>query len=165
MSVLSAQTIRFRCRSRMKQLIDPFHERTVVNGKTFGLSSCGYDIRASVPEKPIRTVLLMPGEFVLLSSVEKIHMPRDLVAIVHDKSSWARRGLALQNTVLEPGWYGHITLELSNHGRQILHIPHADPIAQLMFHLLDEPTEQPYNGKYQDQPDRAVEAIDETSDN
>ena len=166
MSVLSAQSIAQRCLEEFADdpMISPFTARTVDHGKTYGLSACGYDIRVKVvgmhADKP-DSILLSPGQFMLLSSVERIKMPTDLVAIVHDKSSWAREGLALQNTVLEPGWEGWITLELTNHGPNILEIFNGMPIAQLLFHKLDMPTIQPYDGKYQNQEDRPVEAIKE----
>ena len=70
---------------------------------------------------------------------------------MHDKSSWARRGIAVQNTLFDPGWSGYATLELSNHGQEIVTITAGDPIAQIVFHMLDQATEQPYQGKYQDQ--------------
>lgn len=79
-------------------------------------------------------------------------MPTDVIGVVHDKSSWARRGLAVQNTVIEPGWRGFLTLELTNHGTRKLHIPKGCPIAQIVFHRLDEPAARPYDGRYQDQP-------------
>ena len=50
-------------------------------------------------------------------------MPRDMVGVVHDKSTWARRGLSVFNTVIEPGWRGKLTLELVYHGGQDLLIP------------------------------------------
>lgn len=140
-------------------LVWPFSEREVIRGKSFGVSHCGYDIRIKLPEGK-DSILLSPGSFLLASSVERIKMPNDLVAIVHDKSSWARLGLALQNTVLEPGWEGFITLELTTHSGWVT-LYDGDPIAQLMFHRLEEATEKPYTGKYQNQPDKPVEAINE----
>jgi len=71
--------------------------------------------------------------------------------VVHDKSSWIRKGLTLGNTVLEPGWRGYLTLELIYHGEGELIICEGDPIAQIAFEFLDAPTEQPYDGKYQNQ--------------
>ena len=148
-------------------LVWPCFEREVVRGKSFGLSHCGYDIRIRLPDNVetiggIKAFSMQPGQFLLASSIERIKMPDDLVAVVHDKSSWARMGLALQNTVLEPGWEGFITLELTTH-REITTIYEGDPIAQIMFHRLEAPTENPYSGKYQNQGALAVEAINEIS--
>lgn len=178
MSVLPYQTLKTLCigssyelalngKMEQKGLVWPSSERTVVRGKSFGLSHCGYDIRISVPDGGHtvgghKAYTLNPGDFLLASSMERIKMPNDLVAIVHDKSSWARMGLALQNTVLEPGWEGWITLEITAHRKPVT-IFDGDPIAQLMFHRLEEPTEKPYTGKYQNQLDGAVEAINEVS--
>lgn len=157
MTVLSAQSIRRACTSGPISLVTPFVEKGLQNGKSFGLSQCGYDIRIKTLNG--YRMCLNPGGFTLASSLERIIMHNDLVAIVHDKSSWARQGLAIQNTVLEPGWEGWITLELTNHSTNTIWIDNGDPIAQLIFHKLDYPTEMPYRGKYQNQEDRPVEAI------
>jgi len=98
------------------------------------------------------------GRFVIASAIEQFQMPSYLVGIVHDKSTWARRGLSVFNTVIEPGWCGFLTLELVYHGRQVLHIPAGTGIAQVVFHRTTERAS--YDGKYQGQPDRPVEAID-----
>jgi dCTP deaminase len=78
-------------------------------------------------------------------------MPLDLAATVRDKSSWARVGLAVQNTYLDPGWSGWLTLEISNNSLDEFIIDAGEPIAQIVFALLDLSTEQPYSGKYQNQ--------------
>jgi len=152
--ILSAQTIRSR------YMIRPFRPRTVLNGKTFGLGSAGYDVRVEFKDNA-DSMFIQVGGFVLASTVEEFFMPDDVVGFVHDKSSWARRGLAVQNTVIEPGWRGFLTLELSNHSDGYIHIRSGDPIAQIVFHLLDEPTYIPYDGKYQDQPRGPQEAVEE----
>lgn len=130
---------------RRRGIFSPFSERDVVRGRSFGLSSCGYDVRIA------ETKTLLPGDFVLASTVEHFTMPNDLVAYVKDKSTWIRQGLHVHNTVAEPGWRGHLTLELKNQGGRILSLVAGDPIAQIVLHLLSEPTDQPYSGKYQDQ--------------
>ena len=139
MTVMSAQSIRRR------GIFTPFHERSTANGMTFGLSSCGYDVRIA------EYVHLEPGGFVLASTIEHFDIPRDLVAMVKDKSTWARRGICVQNTCAEPNWRGHLTLEITNHSREPIDIEAGSPIAQIILELLDEPTEQPYRGRYQDQ--------------
>lgn len=139
--ILSAQSIRART-----GLITPFHERTVEKGMTFGLSGAGYDIRTQ------SETMLFPGSFALVCSMEHFAMPNDLVGRVHDKSTLARKGLCVQNTIIEPGWRGYLTLELTIHSHQVIPIWPGMPIAQIVFETLDEPTEQPYSGKYQDQP-------------
>lgn len=137
--ILSAQSI------RALQPVQPFEERGVIRGRSYGLSVAGYDIRVA------ETLTLMPGQFELASSVERFSMPNDVLALVKDKSSWARLGLSVFNTVIESGWCGFLTLELKNQGINTLRIVSGDPIAQILFERLDEPTEQPYAGKYQDQ--------------
>jgi dCTP deaminase len=87
----------------------------------------------------------------LASTIEHFDMPNDVMAIVHDKSTWARRGVAVQNTVIEPGWRGWLTLEITMHAWRLLRIRSGTPIAQIVFHRLEAPTERSYQGKYQDQ--------------
>lgn len=141
MTVLSAQTLRYI------KPVSPFVERTLhePTGTTFGVSACGYDVRLD------QEVVISHGGFVLASTMEYFQMPKDVVAIVHDKSTWARRGLAVQNTVIEPGWCGFLTLELTNHQRETLRLPEGTPVAQILFHALDRETDSPYVGKYQNQ--------------
>jgi dCTP deaminase len=169
MTVLSAQSIRHRCNLEFEDLQflgiapwEPVSKQAM--GMSYGLTAAGYDIRVGeLPdgtERIVReSIWLHPGEFVLIASLERVKVPHDLQVIVHDKSSWARQGLALQNTVLEPGWEGYITLELSNHGKKPLRIIRGQPIAQLVFHQLDAPTDRPYTGKYQNQGAAPTEAI------
>lgn len=155
--IASAQTIRKR------QPILPFFERGIHNGMTFGLGPAGYDIRAA------EDVTVRPGGFILGSSLEQFFMPNDMLGVVHDKSSWARKGLCVQNTVIEPGWKGYLTLEYTNHCATAAYgaptndiaIRRGDPIAQIIFHMLDFPTDQPYAGKYQDQKAGPQPAIEE----
>ena len=139
MTILSAQTI------RELVLVEPFVERSIVNGKSYGLSSAGYDIRIG------NWTIIYSKEFVLTFSLEQFIMPNSVLGVVHDKSSWARQGLTVQNTIIEPGWCGYLTLELTNHCDNDIVIEYGDPIAQVVFHFLDKPTEQPYAGKYQNQ--------------
>jgi dCTP deaminase len=112
---------------------------------SYGLGPAGYDVRIA------ENIELRPGAFALASTMEKFDMPADLLATVHDKSTWARKGVAVQTTVIEPGWRGYLTLEISNHGYFPIVLLEGMPIAQILFHQLLEPTELAYNGKYQDQ--------------
>jgi dCTP deaminase len=150
--ILPAQTIR-----KLKP-ITPFRERTVINGMSYGLSHAGYDVRIA------EAMVLLPGQFRLASTVEQFDIPNDLIAFVHDKSTWARQGLSLFNTVIEPGWRGFLTLELVNNSQERFVIKAGDPIAQIVFMRLEEPTEAAYEGKYQDQRAGAVPAILEKND-
>ena len=127
-------------------------EKACAHGVSHGLSEAGYDLRIK------QAITLHPlKRFAIASTVERFEMPSDLVAIVHDKSTWARRGLSVFNTVIEPGWHGWLTLELAYHGRGIIRIPAGAGIAQAIFHRITEPAA--YDGKYQGQEDRPVSAI------
>lgn len=118
------------------------------------MSEAGYDIR-------IKQELFLSenARFSLASAIERFQMPRGVVGIVHDKSTWARRGLSVFNTVIEPGWKGFLTLELVYHGHGTLHIPAGAGIAQVVFHAAMD-HESSYDGKYQNQADMPVEAKD-----
>lgn len=150
--ILSAQTI------RSLNMIHPFHERTRSLGMTFGLSSCGYDVRVA------QNVSLRPKGCKLASTVERFSLPNDVTAQVMDKSSWARQFVTVQNTIIEPGWFGYLTLEIINHSNESVLIEAGSPIAQIVFSRLDEPTEQPYGGKYQNQQSGPQPAILERSE-
>lgn len=141
------------------------------HGVTHGLSEAGYDIRIHqeirflVDDDGRRTVTIVdgllstanPGTFTLASAIEEFQMPNHLVGIVHDKSTWARQGLSVFNTVIEPGWNGFLTLELVYHGNEDLIIPAGSGIAQVIFHDVSDPVQ--YTGRYQQQPNRPVPAI------
>lgn len=128
-----------------------------------GLSEAGYDIRIKqdIEFGPVGTVCVDGvcgmGRFVLASAIERFVMPPTLVGVVHDKSTWARRGLSVFNTVIEPGWEGFLTLELVYHGSEMLVIPAGSGIAQVLFH--NTAVTAKYDGKYQNQADQPVEAI------
>jgi dCTP deaminase len=146
MTILSAQSIRIRCLERTPPLLAPFVERSISpDGRSFGLSSASYDCRVD------QDVIIPPHGFVLASTIERFNMHDDLVGTVRDKSSWARIGLALQNTLIDPGFCGYLTVELSNHSDTEIKIARNEPIAQIVFELLDQPTELAYSGKYQNQ--------------
>lgn len=147
--ILSAQSIKAR-----KGMVEPFLLRSTSFGMTHGLSGCGFDCRIS------ETMVLEPGGFTLASTIERFDIPLDVMGVVHDKSTWVRRGLSVFNTVLECGWRGHLTIELVNNAKIKLNFERGMPICQVIFHQLDQPTELPYGkGKYQDQPARPIEAI------
>lgn len=148
------------------------------NGVTYGLSEAGYDIRIKqtilfkkdgwgpgsgrtaaskwINDRGQQIGDVFPGRFILASAIEEFEMPNDLTGIVHDKSTWARRGLSVFNTVIEPGWKGFLTLELVYHGDEDLTIPAGSGIAQVVFHRTAEM--RPYTGRYQNQEDNPVSA-------
>jgi dCTP deaminase len=102
--------------------------------------------------------ILHPGEFVLGSTLERIQLPDDLVARLEGKSSLGRLGLLIHSTAgfVDPGWDGHVTLELSNVANLPITIYYGMKIGQLSFVQLSEPAERPYGSdelgsKYQGQ--------------
>ncbi len=129
------------------------------HGVSWGLSEAGYDIRIKQAVRFYRKdghisarvdgVIHGDSRFVLASAIEEFDMPDCLVGIVHDKSTWARRGLSVFNTVIEPGFKGGLTLELVYHGNTELIIPAGSGIAQVLFHKISRPAR--YEGKYQGQ--------------
>lgn len=160
-----------------KGMIEPFEERLVREGViSYGLSSFGYDLRAA-PEWRIFTnvwgkvvdpknfdpqafmefegdeVVIPPNSFALTRSVEYIRMPDNVIAIALGKSTYARCGIVANVTPLEPGWEGHVTLEVSNTTPLPARIYANEGIVQLLF-LEGERPEQTYadrKGKYQGQ--------------
>ena len=120
---------------------------------SYGLSVAGYDVRIK------QGVWLYPFKrFSLASTIEEFNIPNTLVGVVHDKSTWIRKGVMVGNSVVEPGWKGYLTLELTYHKWWPIHIPAGSGIAQVLFSQLAEPAS--YAGKYQFQIDDPVEAID-----
>lgn len=97
---------------------------------------------------------LAPGEHILGVSVERFSMPRDVVGICVGKSTYARCGIIVNVTPLEPGWCGHLTIELHNAGLRYVKVYPGEGIAQVMFHRIDDPSVSydQRGGKYQDQP-------------
>lgn len=150
-------------------------EKFTIHGTSFGLSEAGYDIRIKqnvhfrphtkmsigmqvfvADKEPFKVQFMSTGRFCLASAIEEFQMPNNLLGVVHDKSTWARKGLSVFNTVIEPGWKGFLTLELVYNGEKALYIPAGSGIAQVLFHEVAEPAQ--YVGKYQNQEDMPVPA-------
>lgn len=146
-------------------IVNMLHKKVVGQHSSHGLSEAGYDIRlkqgvlfttrfngsARVPivqvTNPDAICETTHGKFCLASAMEEFNMPANLVGVVHDKSTWARKGLSVFNTVIEPGFIGGLTLELVYHGQGDLFIPAGSGVAQVLFHTLA--IEKAYSGKYQ----------------
>ena len=156
MGVLSYQSI------KKADILRPFYERTMYESTnlSYGCGAASYDIRLA------ENIHLYEGSITLASAIEHFTMPNNVCGVVHDKSSLVRAGISLHNTFIDPGWRGYLTLEISYHqvsslpkitNRSVIHgsinleLTAGTPIAQIVFHYLDEPTEQPYSGQYQDQ--------------
>jgi dCTP deaminase len=105
-----------------------------------------------------RPFLLQPGEFTLASTVESVILPDDIVGRLEGKSSLGRIGLLIHSTAgyIDPGWQGHLTLELSNVSKLPITLYYRMRIGQISFLRLTSPAERLYGSaglgsKYQGQ--------------
>lgn len=148
------------------------HDNPVIS---YGLSSYGYDARLAGefkvpdsgeldPKNPaltewresktdLRRVRIPPHGFVLARTVEYFRIPDDVFVICLGKSTYARNGLIVNVTPLEPGWEGHVTLELSNTTNLPSVVYVGEGICQFVFFRGERPavTYGDRNGKYQGQ--------------
>jgi len=159
-------------------MIEPFEAKQVRQGTiSYGLSSYGYDIRVAPEFKVFTDVhsvvvdpknfdprsfvdveadecIIPPNSFALARTEEHFRIPRDVLAICVGKSTYARCGIVVNVTPLEPSWCGYLTLEISNTTPLPAKIYAGEGIAQLLFFRGDEAPETAYadrSGKYQDQ--------------
>lgn len=96
--------------------------------------------------------ILLPGQFVLATTLEYFVMPNDLTAFVEGRSSLGRMGLFIQNAGwVDPGFEGEITLELFNANRCAIELQAGRRVGQLVFAQMDDVALNPYKGKYQGQ--------------
>ena len=160
------------------RMLDPFEERLKRDGCiSYGLSSMGYDIRvtdeykiftnlkqAVVDPKQFNTdsfidfkgetCIIPPNSFALARSVEYFRMPRSVLGLCLGKSSYARCGIVVNITPLEPGWEGHLTIEISNTTPLPARIYSFEGIAQVLFFEAGSLPDVSYadrKGKYQGQ--------------
>ena len=176
MSVLSDRWIKKMALE--KEMIKPFvAEQKRSENISYGLSSFGYDARVSSEFKIFtdidsaivdpknfkhnsfvsRTVnecIIPPNSFALASTVEYFKIPKDILVICLGKSTYARCGIIVNVTPLEPGWEGHVTLEFSNTTPLPAKIYANVGAAQLIFLKGNEEPETTYaqrHGKYMKQ--------------
>ena len=98
------------------------------------------------------TYILLPGQFVLATTMEYVSLPDNLTAFVEGRSSLGRLGLFIQNAGwVDPGFKGEITLELFNANRCAIELKAGRRVGQLVFAEMDDIALNPYNGKYQGQ--------------
>lgn len=98
------------------------------------------------------TYLLLPGQFVLATTMEYFRLPDDITAFVEGRSSLGRMGLFIQNAGwVDPGFEGEITLELYNANRCAIRLQAGRRLGQMVFAQLDGHALRPYAGKYQGQ--------------
>ena len=156
-------------------MISPFEEKQVRSDKiSFGVSSYGYDARVSDEFKIFTNVnseivdpknfkltsfvskkssecIIPPNSFVLASTIEYFKIPEDVLVICLGKSTYARCGIIVNVTPLEPGWEGHVTLEFSNTTPLPAKIYANEGVSQFIFLKGNETPEVTYadrKGKY-----------------
>lgn len=161
-------------------MITPFVEKQVSKGViSYGVSSYGYDVRCADEFKIFTNVnstvldpknldkqsfvdfkgdvcIVPPNSFVLTRTIETVNMPDDVLAIFMAKSTYARIGIVVGVTPLEPGWSGTVTIEISNTTPLPAMIYANEGIGQLLFFQSNERCQTTYadrNGKYQNQVD------------
>ncbi|HSW38726.1 MAG TPA: dCTP deaminase [Acidobacteriota bacterium] len=160
------------------QMITPFSDQRKRIGKiSFGDSSYGYDFRLAdeykipdftearivdpkkmelIPYQEFkgRSCLIPPNSFILGRSLEYFRIPRDVIVVCQGKSTYARSGVILNVTPLEPEWEGHITLSLVNASPVPAKVYSGEGIAQLIFIRAESECRTSYadrKGKYQAQ--------------
>src|SRR6476660_1619311 len=169
------------CDTQIRELIgiEPFEENVKRPGRvSYGVSSYGYDIRVgsifkiftNVNSEVIDTdetgkdhVLIPPNSFALCETVEYVSIPRDCLAICVGKSTYARCGIIVNVTPIEPEWRGKITLEISNTTPLPAKIYANEGIAQLIFLKGERTCAKSYadkRGKYQDQGGLTLPKVD-----
>ena len=172
-----------RSMSEQYRMIDPFSSQQVkinANGQkiiSYGTSSYGYDVRCANEFKIFTNInsvivdpkafnadgfidfmgdvcVVPPNSFALARTVEWFRIPRKVLTICLGKSTYARCGIIINVTPLEPEWEGHVTLEFSNTTPLPAKIYANEGVAQMIFHESDEACQQSYKdrkGKYQGQ--------------
>lgn len=180
MSVKSDHWIQFM--AEKQNMIEPFSSEQVREREgnriiSYGLSSYGYDVRCSNEFKIFTNInsavvdpkdfsahsfvdvtadvcIIPPNSFALARTVEYFRIPRNVLTICLGKSTYARCGIIVNVTPLEPEWEGHVTLEFSNTTPLPAKIYAYEGVAQMVFIESDEPCRTSYKdrgGKYQGQ--------------
>jgi len=176
MPVMSDKWIRQAAQEQ--RMIEPFVDGQKREGViSYGLSSYGYDARVasefkiftnvnsavvdpkdfsmnSFVERDTDMCIIPPNSFALARTVEYFRIPRDVLVICLGKSTYARCGIIVNVTPLEPGWEGHVTLEFSNTTPLPARIYANEGAAQFLFLQGNEPCETSYAdraGKYMGQ--------------
>ncbi|MCF6281327.1 MAG: dCTP deaminase [Candidatus Polarisedimenticolaceae bacterium] len=168
--------------SEQHGMIEPFEHNQVREGEegrviSYGTSSYGYDVRCADEFKIFTNInsavvdpknfddnsfvdvksdvcIIPPNSFALARTVEYLRIPRNVLVVCLGKSTYARCGIIVNVTPLEPEWEGHVTLEFSNTTPLPAKIYANEGIAQLLFFESDEVCSTSYNdraGKYQGQ--------------
>lgn len=171
---LSPQSIRklsYEC-----ALITPFkeHYQHEASGLSGGLSCAGYDIHLSDIKEAMQGDkrlfyaypidkgthwAIPPHTGVLGVTVERFNLPNNIAMSYYNKSTLARWFIGAAATLGEPGWCGHLTLELKNATDRWVNLYKGQPIGQVVFSKLDEPSDAAYQGKYQNQKAEPVQGL------
>lgn len=123
---------------------------SVVEDSPSGIITLDHEIRYKTIQTD--TYVLLPGQFVLATTMEYFALPDDLTAFVEGRSSLGRMGLFIQNAGwVDPGFEGEITLELYNANRCAIELKTGRRVGQLVFAKMDTLALHPYRGKYQGQ--------------
>ncbi len=135
-------------------LIDPFEESQV--------QSATYDLRVGLQAATTSTkrlidirkdgyLLLKPGDFAIITVLEKLHLGTSYTGRFGLRSKYARKGLiATTGPQIDPGYKGRIIIGLTNLTPKPVSLPYKDDLISVEFHKLDEPCENPYSGPYQE---------------
>lgn len=117
--------------------------------KWFGSVALGDEVKyKKIVLQKGKAFKLRPGQFALATTIESINLPLRLAAFVQGRSSIGRAGLTVQNAgFIDPGFHGHITLELKNETKNTILIRPGYPVAQIVFEQA-QGVERPYTGKY-----------------
>lgn len=145
--ILSDVTIKDIILNKQVYLVNPFNPDQ--------LQPCSYDLSLNCELKTIHgksidlrqsSYKLKPNEFLLGSTEEKVHIPRDLVGHVDGKSSIGRLGVFIHvsSGYIDAGYTGNITLEIFNCSDKEFELYHGMPIAQIVFETLTTPVDRPY---------------------
>ena len=150
--ILSDQTI-MKLLADKTLVISPLEERQIQPASVdIRLGSTFISLETAASYKTIRTdtYILLPGQFVLATTMEYFELPDNLTAFVEGRSSLGRLGLFIQNAGwVDPGFKGEITLELFNANRCAIELKAGRRVGQLVFAEMDAMALNPYNGKYQ----------------
>ena len=182
MSIKSDHWIRYMAKKKdMISPFEPYQVKKVLNKSiiSYGTSSYGYDIRCKnefaifnninngiidpkkFDRKNVTNIksdicIIPPNSFVLSTTIEHFKIPRNILSICLGKSTYARCGIIINVTPLEPEWEGHITLEFSNTTNLPVKIYSNEGVGQLIFLESDQECDVSYKdkkGKYQKQKD------------
>lgn len=169
---LSPQSIRMLAEGP-NPIISPFCDtyKCSKSGLSGGLTSAGYDVHMTdellgldaFDRQPVRVEgrreWVLPARTGCLAvTLEKFCIPQNMAMQYYNKSTLARKFLNAAATLGEPSWSGHLTLELYNQTDRPFVLYPGQPIGQVIFITLDSASVQPYDGKYQNQEQKPVEA-------